>query len=121
MPYLDGRLFFQGLACDRAGFACGLIADGEDEVQGRRVGAGKLVPALAAQAVRGDAAALQQFNGIRIGRALGLAAGSASCLRPGGADFDLSDLSKILSGIVMTERVLVEGGQGRQIIRTEFK
>src|SRR3546814_12297151 len=59
-----------------AGLACGVIADGEDKIELRRVRRGELVPAFRAHARYVEAEPVQNRQGHRMDCALGLAAGT---------------------------------------------
>src|SRR5687768_9395 len=59
---------------DRAAFAGGVVADGDDEVDRRGIPSCKLVPALRAQTLHREAVAAQHIERHRMRRAFGLAA-----------------------------------------------
>src|SRR3546814_18442737 len=59
-----------------AGLACGVIADGEDKIELRRVRRGELVPAFRAHARYVEAEPVQNRQGHRMDCALGVAAGN---------------------------------------------
>jgi hypothetical protein len=61
---------------DRADFAGGVIADGEDEIHDRRARLREFVPAFAVWFLDGNARALQYVQGIGIDFAGGKAAGA---------------------------------------------
>ena len=51
----------------RANLACGVVADGDDQVHVRGTGLAELVPVLAAQSVGADTSVAQHFQGHRVG------------------------------------------------------
>src|SRR3989344_113394 len=61
---------------DRAGLAGGIVADGEDEIEDRGTGGGKLVPALRAKALGLEAEFAEKRAHLRMDLTLGDAAGA---------------------------------------------
>src|SRR3546814_6798199 len=91
-----------------AGLACGVIADGEDKIELRRVRRGELVPAFRAHARYVEAEPVQNRQGHRMDCALGMAAGTP------GAEAAFPQL--VHDGFAEDRASTVAGAQEEQVV-----